>query len=143
MNDLLDAAARDVMPIDLHVDRTGARCAPSDCRAVLVAAQAAHPLTADPALLERRARAFRALADPTRLRILALLMVRELCLCEIVDALQTAESTLVHHLRMLEEGEMIAARREGKFTYFRAIPPALAQYRPLDLDPSAPARGMP
>jgi DNA-binding transcriptional ArsR family regulator len=124
------------MPANLHADRAGARCTPSDCRAILAAAQAAHPLVADPATLARRSRVFRALADPTRLRILALLLVRELCLCEIVDALQAAESTLVHHLRMLEEGEMVAARREGKFTYFRAVPDTLQRHRPLEMEPT-------
>ena len=122
---------------DLHADRAGARCTSSDCRAVLAVAQAAYPLAADPAAVKHRARVFRALADPTRLRVLALLDVRELCLCELVDALGAAESTLVHHLRMLEEGGLVSARREGKFTYFRASADLWERYRPLD--PEAPA----
>lgn len=126
---------------DLRADRAGARCSSSDCRAILATAQDAHPLAADPAAMRRRARVFRALADPTRLRILALLDVRELCLCELVDALGAAESTLVHHLRMLEEGGLVTARREGKFTYFRADGALWQRYRPLDPDPAAGGRG--
>ena len=132
------------MPVplaDLHADRAGARCTASDCRAILAAAQAAHPLAADPAAVRRRARVFRALADPTRLRILALLSVRELCLCELVDALEAAESTLVHHLRVLEEGGLVSARREGKFTYFRADAALWERYRPLDPGAAGRDRG--
>ena len=74
------------------------------------AAQSALPVLDDPAVLERRARLFKALGDTTRLRILGLLSEREMCLCEIVDALQGAESTLTHHLRMLLEGGNAARR---------------------------------
>ena len=126
-----------MLTTDLHADRAGARCTSSDCRATLASAQVAHPLAADPAALQRRARLFRALADPTRLRVLALLNVRELCLCELVDALGAAESTLVHHLRMLEEGGLVSARREGKFTYFRANAGVWERYRPLDPEPES------
>ena len=126
-----------VQVADLHADRAGARCTTSDCRAILSTAEAANPLAADPARLARRAKVFRALGDPTRLRVLALLNVRELCLCEMVDALGVAESTLVHHLRVLEEGGLVSARREGKFTYFRANADLWERYRPLD--PEAPA----
>jgi DNA-binding transcriptional ArsR family regulator len=126
---------------DLHVDRAGARCSTSDCRAILAAAEAANPLAADPELVARRAKVFRALGDPTRLRVLALLNVCDLCLCELVDALQAAESTLVHHLRVLEQGGLITVRREGKFTYFRANAVRWERYRPLDAEP--PTRAAP
>ena len=134
MNPLRQAAG---LPSDIHADRAGARCTASDCRGILAAARAAHPVAGDPAAVRRRARVFRALADPTRLQVLALLSVRELCLCELVDALGAAESTLVHHLRVLEEGGLVSARREGKFTYFRANADLWERYRPLD--PEAPA----
>jgi len=117
--------------MELHLDRAGARRTPAECRTALEAAQLTHPLLGDPILLKKRARLFKALGDPTRLRILALLSGGELCLCEIADALQEAESTLVHHLRMLAEGGMISVQREGKFTYFRANLAVLEQHRVL------------
>lgn len=122
---------------DLQADRAGARCTTADCRAILAAAETANPLAADPDLLARRSKVFRALGDPTRLRILALLNIGDLCLCELVDALQAAESTLVHHLRVLEQGGLITVRREGKFTYFRANTMLWERYRPLDAEPPA------
>lgn len=117
--------------MQLRIDRTGARCTAAECQAVLKTAQAAHPLLSDPVLLEQRAKLFKALGDPTRLKILALLSQQELCLCELADALQGAESTLVHHLRMLEQGGLIVPRRAGKFTYFRLNPEMLEQHRVL------------
>ena len=116
----------------LRINRAGARCSPEDCRAAMEAAQSALPVLDDPADLERRARLFKALGDTTRLRILGLLSGREMCLCEIVDALQGAESTLTHHLRMLLESGLISMRREGKFTYFRLNPAQIQQHRVLD-----------
>lgn len=117
--------------MELRLDRAGARRTPAECRTVLDRAQVTHPLLSDPVLLEKRARLFKALGDPTRLRILALLSVGGLCLCEIGDALQEAESTLVHHLRMLEEGGLLSVHREGKFTYFRANREVLERHRAL------------
>jgi DNA-binding transcriptional ArsR family regulator len=116
------------------MDRAGARCTLIECQATLDEALAAHPLLSKPDLLENRARLFKALGDPTRLRILGLLSVRELCLCELVDALQVAESTLVHHLRMLEEGGLLTSRRDGKFTYFRGNAGLVARHRALDAE---------
>ncbi|MEM5867566.1 MAG: metalloregulator ArsR/SmtB family transcription factor, partial [Candidatus Aenigmatarchaeota archaeon] len=53
-------------------------------------------------LAEKRSRFFKALADPTRLRILKLLEVREMCVCEIMIALGLTQPTTSHHLGIME-----------------------------------------
>jgi|GEM_PF-2445087 len=65
---------------------------------------------------------YKALADVTRLRVVALLAVTEFCLCQLVDALNVPASTMTHHLQMLERGGVIAARRDGKFTVYSLHP---------------------
>ncbi len=62
---------------------------------------------------------FKALGDPTRLEILSLLLVEELCKCEIVTALSLPNSTVSHHLKIMEKGGVIKGRREGKYTIYR------------------------
>jgi len=61
---------------------------------------------------------FKALADETRLRILKLLEVREMCVCEIMVALNLTQPTASHHLRLLENAGLINGRKEGKWVFY-------------------------
>jgi ArsR family transcriptional regulator, arsenate/arsenite/antimonite-responsive transcriptional repressor len=61
----------------------------------------------------------KALADPSRLRIVAALDGRELCLCQIVELLGLATSTVSRHMSILEHSRLVDARKEGRWTYFR------------------------
>ncbi|MEM2368498.1 MAG: metalloregulator ArsR/SmtB family transcription factor [Candidatus Bathyarchaeia archaeon] len=69
-------------------------------------------------LAEKRSRFFKALADPTRLRILKLLEVREMCVCEIMIALGLTQPTTSHHLGIMENVGLIKGRKEGKWVYY-------------------------
>ena len=69
--------------------------------------------------LEKTSNFFNGLADETRLKIISLLWMSDLCMCEIVAALNTPSSTISHHLKIMEKGGVISARREGKFTIYR------------------------
>ena len=69
--------------------------------------------------LEKTSNFFNGLADETRLKIISLLWMGDLCMCEIVAVLKAAPSTISHHLKILEEGGIILSRREGKFTIYR------------------------
>jgi DNA-binding transcriptional ArsR family regulator len=68
--------------------------------------------------LQQLALFYKALGDETRLKIIGLLLVQDVCLCEIVEALQVPASTVNHHLRILERGGIREGRREGKFTIY-------------------------
>jgi len=61
----------------------------------------------------------KALADPSRLRIVAALQGRELCLCQIVELVGLATSTVSRHMSILEQARVVDARKEGRWTYFR------------------------
>jgi len=60
-----------------------------------------------------------ALADPVRLRLLRLLRGRELCVCELVDALRMRQYAISRHLRSLRALGLVAARRDGRWMHYR------------------------
>ena len=68
--------------------------------------------------------AARAFADPSRVRILKALQGRELCVCELCDALGTTQSTLSTHLRVIRNAGLVSARKEGKWMYYAIAPKA-------------------
>lgn len=61
----------------------------------------------------------KALADENRLRIIAALHGRELCLCQIVELLGLATSTVSRHASILQQARLVHSRKEGRWTYFR------------------------
>jgi DNA-binding transcriptional ArsR family regulator len=72
----------------------------------------------------------KALADGTRLRVLCALRDRELCVCEIVDLLGLAQSTVSKHMTILHQAGLVDARKEGRWMHYRlAGAPASAAVR--------------
>jgi len=61
----------------------------------------------------------KALADATRLRVIAALRQRELCVCELCDALEATQSTLSTHLTLLRHAGITRTRKQGKWIYYR------------------------
>lgn len=74
---------------------------------------------------------FRAFADPTRLRILNLLLSGELCVCDIVSALRIPQPTASRHLAYLRKAGLVLARREGLWIHYRLSPPQSQFHRKL------------
>lgn len=61
---------------------------------------------------------FKALSDGNRLRILKMLEVRPLCVCEITEVLQLAPSTVSKHLALLRDAGLILDEKIGKWVNF-------------------------
>lgn len=61
---------------------------------------------------------FGALADPTRLRIVAALAARELCVGDLAATLGLSQSAVSHQLRVLRERGLVRARRDGRLSYY-------------------------
>ena len=74
-------------------------------------------LTSNEQLLET-AEFFKALGDETRIRIIGMLSIGDLCMCEIVLGLQIPTSTVSHQLKLLERGKAIESRKEGRYTVY-------------------------
>ena len=68
--------------------------------------------------------AAKALADPTRVRVLSALRDGELCVCELSDALVITQSTLSTHLQVIREADLVQTRKEGKWVYYALKPEA-------------------
>ena len=66
---------------------------------------------------------FKALADPTRLRLIHLLGDREICVCSFVETLKTNQPKVSRHLAYLRRAGLVASRREGKWAHYRLIEP--------------------
>ncbi|MBX6371313.1 MAG: winged helix-turn-helix transcriptional regulator [Acidothermus sp.] len=84
-------------------------------------------LPARDAGVERIAKFFRALGDPTRLRLLEFLLDAEHTVSECVELVGLSQSRVSTHLACLTDCGYVAARREGRFTYYRVTDPRVAE----------------
>jgi DNA-binding transcriptional ArsR family regulator len=61
----------------------------------------------------------RALADESRLRIVAALRGGELCVCQLIELLELAPSTVSKHLALLRQARLLDVRKDGRWAYYR------------------------
>lgn len=90
----------------------------------------AAPLAEDQAV--DLARGFAALADPARLRLLAIMATAEageVCGCELVEPLGKSQPTVSHHLKVLADAGLVAGTRRGRWVWYRPVPDRLAALR--------------
>lgn len=90
----------------------------------------AAPLGADEA--EQLAAAFRAIADPARLRLLSLIAScaeGEMCVCDLTEPLELAQPTVSHHLKVLADAGILSRAKRGTWVYYRVEPNALSVLR--------------
>lgn len=73
---------------------------------------------------------FKALADPTRIRILNLLARNDapICVCDIVDQFPLGQPTISHHLRILRDTCFVYAERRGTFMYYSINRACLSEF---------------
>ena len=64
--------------------------------------------------IDRIADLFKGFADPTRVHILSLLAMEELCVTDIAERVELSQSAISHQLRLLKQMHLIKFRREGK-----------------------------
>ena len=84
------------------------------------------------------ARAFAALADPVRLRLLSLIAAAgELCSCELIEPLAKSQPTVSHHTRTLADAGLVRGERRGRWVYWSAVPERLEALRAA-LGPATP-----
>lgn len=73
--------------------------------------------------LKIQSKIFKALSDTSRLKILALLRIRDMCVCEIMVALNMTQPVASHHLGILENIGLVEYRREGKWIFYSISKP--------------------
>lgn len=61
----------------------------------------------------------KAISDETRLRVLMALCGGELCVCQLVELLGLAPSTVSRHLHLLHHARLVDARKDGRWVYYK------------------------
>ena len=60
----------------------------------------------------------KALSDKNRVKIVKMLQYRELCVCEIQNALGVSQPTVSKHLKVLEQADIVRSRKDGQWTNY-------------------------
>jgi DNA-binding transcriptional ArsR family regulator len=82
----------------------------------------------DERTVSESAKIFKALSDETRLKILAYLQDGELCVCDIIEALGKPQSTVSHHLFLLQTAGLIKSRKQGRWILYSSEEEVLERY---------------
>jgi len=61
----------------------------------------------------------KALSDPNRVKVIKMLQQREMCVCEMQEALGIAQPTVSKHLKILEDAGLVQSRKEGLWVNYR------------------------
>lgn len=89
------------------------------------------PMTAgivSDATAETLARMFKALGDPTRVKLLSMIAAApegEACVCDMTEPVGLSQPTVSHHLKLLAEAGLVTREQRGKWAYYRVSPGVL------------------
>jgi ArsR family transcriptional regulator, arsenate/arsenite/antimonite-responsive transcriptional repressor len=84
--------------------------------------------TLDEASAERLARAFKALGDPTRVRLLSMIAASdggEACVCDLTAPVGLSQPTVSHHMKLLVDAGLVTREQRGKWAYYAVVSDAL------------------
>src|SRR6478736_1689607 len=104
--------------IEIEMTDIGATCCTPLVRDTLSAGDA-----------EQLAHTMKALADPTRLRLLSIVAASaraEACVCDLTDPVGLSQPTVSHHLKVLTEAGFLTRSKRGTWAYYRLQPTALS-----------------
>jgi len=89
---------------------------------------------------DQLARRFKALGDPTRVRLLSLIAAHEggeACICDLVDPVGLAQPTVSHHMKQLADAGLVTREQRGKWAYYRIVDEALTSLATAITPPAA------
>lgn len=75
------------------------------------------------------ARMFKALADPTRVRLLSIIAAQpaaEACVCDLTDPVGLSQPTVSHHMKQLVDANLVTREQRGKWAYYALAPETLS-----------------
>lgn len=67
---------------------------------------------------EELAELFKVFGDPTRIRIMSVLLGEEMCVCDLAEGLSMNQSAISHQLKILKQAKLVKSRRDGKQVYY-------------------------
>jgi len=82
----------------------------------------------DQSAAEALAAALRAIAEPTRLRLLSLVAAHpdgEACICELTEPVELSQPTVSHHMKVLVDAGLLTREQRSKWAYYRLAPGAI------------------
>lgn len=74
------------------------------------------------------AKMFKALSDPSRVRLLSLIAAApggEACICDLTDPVDLSQPTVSHHMKLLADAGLVHREQRGKWAYYRPVPEVL------------------
>ena len=74
------------------------------------------------------AKVFKALGDPTRVRLVSLIAASadgEACICDLTEPVGLAQPTVSHHMKLLADAGLVTRTQRSKWAYYRIVPEAL------------------
>lgn len=92
---------------------------------------------------QRLARMFKALGDPTRVRLLSMIAAQagaEACVCDLTEPVGLSQPTVSHHMKRLVDAGLVTREQRGKWAYYALAPETLAMLSSA-LRPPVDARG--
>ena len=110
----LNAMATKVLPL---LDDVAACCSPVTGGALDVVAA------------DRLAHMFKALGDPTRVRLLSLIAAHqdgEACICDLTEPVGLSQPTVSHHMKQLVDAGLVTREQRGKWAYYRVVDETLS-----------------
>ena len=69
--------------------------------------------------LDKISKIFKAISDPTRIKILYALKAHELCVCDISVVLNMTQSAISHQLKVLKDVDLVRTRKDGKTRFYK------------------------
>lgn len=93
---------------------------------------------------ERLAGLLKAVADPTRLRLLSLVARSpggEACICDLTAPVGLSQPTVSHHMRILVEAGLLAREQRGRWAFYRVVPGAVERLSDAVLEPLQAEQG--
>ncbi|MFC7879499.1 ArsR/SmtB family transcription factor [Isoptericola sp. NPDC057391] len=103
-------------PLPIAAPANSGCCAPALTQAV------------QPDVAQELARSFKALADPARVQLLAIVATQpgaEACVCDLTEPVGLSQPTVSHHLKILTEAGLLQREQRGRWAYFSIAPGAL------------------
>lgn len=73
---------------------------------------------------QRLARTFKALGDPTRVRLLSLIAAqpeREACICDLTEPVGLSQPTVSHHMKQLVDAGLVVREQRGRWAFYRLV----------------------
>lgn len=78
---------------------------------------------------QRLSRMFKALGDPTRVRLLSMISAQsggEACVCDLTEPVGLSQPTVSHHMKQLVDAGLVTREQRGKWAYYAIVPEVLS-----------------